>query len=656
MLGTLALLLAVACSRPMPVGGALLGETDSGGLDADTDPVDVGRSLIPEGWLNMLLVNDVVLDPIRGVAWAAGTETDTLARIHLATGEILDWYALPDLLPSSPLMAVDGLGVVWMIRKYGEHALVRLDPETGEVSGLDNEGRIYSQAVGLPRGGLLLGSNDDSTHFLERRDADGALVAEVEVPGAVTALLALDKGRSHALSLSVSDSDTPIWTVDSESLESTWSCEAPMSGESMARLEDGSFVLVRSTRIGVAHCDAREDPVLEVGTDNKDVFAGDVGFLVLDRVGQDDLAGLNWSLARRFSADLVEAGRPFVTGKHAGFGDIDPATGLLWVNSEGTASVGVFEPVEGLRDQEIRVGTHVENVIPDPESPGRVYYTGRLSQSVGTLDLESGEFLESPERTGWWRSPVLRDDGLWVIDHLTADLHRFDPESMELLERIDVPVPENSSLLFGHLLWHAERGTWFLTHGITNQLLELEDATGRVLGAWALPRATDPSSYESGVLGLARAGDLLAVYNSHEGAIVLVDPSKPDLVATRLLDRAHLTQREYSPTPELLYVSEDASLIFVGGLAFDATTLEARVEQSLPVDRVLGELEPGVFLGWRVVDDTILRLGEGGEILGRQALQASYCGDPFPRHVPAWGAKVLYIRTDLAELHLVDAP
>lgn len=656
------LLFTVACHQKYPAkddsGDLETGVHDTSDDTGEEDPwpeEDFGWSLLAKGQANLLLTYDVALDPLRRRGFAIGLETDTIAAFDLDSGEILRWYDLGERRLGLPMLSVDGLGVLWIVGNTAR-PLVRLDPETGELDFLDAEGRILNGVEGLPEGGVFVTGREAESFVMTRWEADGTPGPVVEIPGNATSTHRYEGGTRVALSVFVDERDQRLLEVDPSSLEILRECPAPLAGDALVRLAEGRYVLSQPSGLAAVSCDGSADLNLTTGLNNKDLFAVGDEVIVLDRLGEAGTESELWSVARRFSAELVQRGDPFVTGKYSGYGEQDSSTGTLWLASEGTTEVRAYDLERGDLEQRLRLGTHIEALAHDPDHVGRIYFAGRLTGSVGWLDLASGEHQESAETLGWPRSPVIVGKDLWVVDHLSSDLHILDPETLALRETLDLDLPANATLFFDTLAYHAERGTWFLAQGDTRTVVEIDPEDGALLGRWELEGEEPSTPFDTAVFDLAITEDAVFAYHSWDGTLARLDLEAPgSLEETQLVEDVR-DELGYSAAPLLLYASRDSTLLYVGGLAFDAASLEPEPTLDRAVDRMLAQTEGGDWIGWQDSPPRVLRLDSEGRSMGSADMVGYFCGDPAPILVSELGERLVYIRLDQGEVRAMKLP
>ena len=376
-------------------------------------------------------------------------------------------------------------------------------------------------------------------------------------------------------------------------LASAASCSVPVEAHEVLPLSGDLILLTGGEASWTSACLSGGEALVstqEVGTDDSQAFLLDDGLLILDRVGEEALDGRAWAVARWMDEELSVTDTR-VTGKHSGYGQVDPATGLLWMNSEGTTEVLAMDPASGDIEARVQLGTHVEHALPDPDRPGRAWLTGRLSNTVGLLDLRQPELVTSHQDLTWPGAPVLDEaDRLWMLELLSSTLVELDPSSLEVLQRHETGLGENATLTFDDLLRHPDRGSFFVSNGGTGGVAELSPE-GLVLGSWAFPElaATDPQAVGELELHLAADGAVLLI-QTDKLVLGRLDPDGGSRLRPLVGDEVVLLE---SGIARGLATSE--GLLYVGRLAFDQD-LERRSAKDLEGWYAVAETDQGLLV------------------------------------------------------------
>jgi len=629
----LALLLVSACQ-----------EEDDDTVVPPDKPQAMEHYLLDEGEPNHLLPLYVDVDVESRRAWCLSRLLGTVAQVDLDAAELIRILPRYESTSSALRLKGDGPDVVWQLRS-GPPPLLRIEADTGHMRAVD---------VGLS------GATD-----LLRLDEDRLLVTG-EIEGGSNALLVLDALLEVAQTEEVEATPLQLEMAgdgafgvlmqggrvdvrDAETLELLRTCTSPFLGHTvgntLASLPDGNFVITQDTSVGLVRCDD-DDPVeIDEGTENWDVLTDGDEVIVLDRIGGDEP---NWGEMRRYDADLDLVGDATPTGKNSGYGGLDGD--LVWMNSEGSSDLWAIHADTGDLVHRVQTGLHVESLAADPDRPGRVYASGRLSDLLMWVDMDTGDTLTAEIDFHWPVVPVVADGKLWVLDQLDADLHALDLETLESLGAYDLGLSTNVSLTLSDMALHADRGTLFVTHGWDNQLVEVDPADGAVVGRWDLGGEVLDKD-ESGRLEVLVGPSEVLTVRSADGRVTRIDPDQADAV-----DTAAPVAEQIPQQTRLQYaaLSEDGTLLYIGPYAIDTATLEHDVDRDVGWTFAAGQYD-GTWIAWRADDVSILTVDADGVITsvapteivaGAQAPEFHYVGE--------WEQRLLF--TDLRRAGILAWP
>lgn len=563
---------------------------------------------------NHALPFEVALDPARRRAYVSALATATVAVVDLDAAAVTDVLVLGGDALVTPDLVVDGLGWLWVLSS-GERPLIRVDPDDGER---DEPWVAFSQAkAALPRptGGLLLLAGDGAGDAsLWRLDANGTPLGLASV-GPATGLVAVDDTRVGVLAI-----DT-MTVLDRETLEIVGTCALPFAAVRGAALPDGTVVVADDTRVGLAGCDGAMAVAWDVGTENKDVVVWGDGALILDRIG-DDTRGddPNLGVVHAADGDGVEVAR-WVSGKNTGFGAIDPETGWMWGNSEGTNELLAWDPDSGEPRAAVRLGAFVDGVAIDPDGGGVAYATGRVADTVVRIDGEALSALTL--EVHWPYSPVpdVTRDVVWVLDQTRTVAYGLDRADLSVRRVLDPGLGANKTLTFSTLVVHPRDGDLYVAHAPSDTLVRLDPDSGAELQRWALGGAYTDDPDQVGELSVRVDGPDGSVFvaRSHDGRLQRIVPGD-DAIATT-----------YGAPPDdgaydidFARVFPDLGRVWLWGLAFDATTLARVPEDDRDVSRMLGPF-PGKGGHALAIDSDrreIVHLGRDGGVRGRTGFAA----------------------------------
>jgi hypothetical protein len=392
----------------------------------------------------------------------------------------------------------------------------------------------------------------------------------------------------------------------------------------MAQLEGGDWAISQETRLSLLRCPSGEWSQLEVGRENRSAIAlPGGGFASLDRIGADGTHDPNWGLLRRYTSELSRVGEVWPTGKNSGYGALDPETGLVWMNSEGTAELWAMEPESGALVHRVRLGEHIESVAVEEEGR-QIWFSGRLSNLHGRIDLDSGELRRVSDLITWPVAPVMAEGWLYLLDQLNSTLHRVDPQSLEVAERWELGLSVNTLLTLSDMAWSPERGTLLIAQAADDLLLEFDPAEGRELARWELagPAISEPDM--AGRVEVVPLGDAAVVVRSTDGALSRVDLESGDVLGGDLPDGGIAALRS-AHLLDATCLSEDGSRLWVGRFALDPADLGLLWELESGVDLILHDAGEGELLAWRDQPDSLVVLDAEGAILRGRELP----DDPF---------------------------
>lgn len=538
----------------------------------------------------------------------------------------LDWSAVIAMVPIGPRplvypdVAVDELGAAW-ITSFGHPPLIRLDPDTGERAFPESGLSLARRVVAVPGGGaVVLGVDRDDRSVLVRHAADGSVGAEVPMDVDGLGLVPLAGEQVGVLVATAGSGAMEIHDLDT--LDLSASCEVGFPASRGAQLADGAVLVTSRTMVGRAGCGGEPALTWVSGIENQDVVAlGDGSALVLDRIGADDP---NLGVARRWGRDgpLDEAG--FATAKNTGYGALDPATGRVWANSEGTSDVVWLDPDAGAVAGDLRTGTHLDGLALDPETEGGLVLSGRLSDSI--LRLEVFHDAVRTDEVPWPFSPVVDPERgrVWVLSQTTAAVHGLELDTLATRERYPTGDPPNGLLTFGGLALHPERRTLLVAESAADALIEIDPSSGEERGRWPLggPPVVDPDLIGQLALHPLPGGDAALVCRTTDGRIQRVDLAS-DEVRTAWLDAVELAGLGEGNAVDSVAHLPDAGLIYVGGIAFDTASLDRRPDADRDVLRIVGP-DPTDTGGAVIAVDPggrrLLRLGPEGDLLGELTL------------------------------------
>ena len=534
---------------------------------------------------NNLQPFEVAIDPTARLVYLTALGTPTVAVVDVDTATLVGMIPLGGSAVTRPDLAADADGNVWVVgeKGFGAMRVTRTSLDRFE-SDLLIEG---DAALPAPGGGMLLtgqagpGVTWADGPVLVSVGPDGTFQVGEALPDGAPALIAIDGGARVGVILRTG----MLEVRDASTLALEETCEMPFAAQRGAQLDGGAIVVSDDTHIGVVPCRGAEGWATELGVENKDVISLGDSALVLDRIGDGDWDP-NLGVAWRVTATGVEPRPAFETAKNTGYGALDPQTGLLWVNSEGTGEVWAIDPTTGEVQAEVRTGLFVDGLAVSPSQAGRHYVTGRLTDTVLRID-SGGLSLDMSDQVRWPWSPVIDEERglLWLLSQTSGDVHAFDLETLDWVDSIETRLGANPLLTFSGLGLDPHTGDLWLADSSTDQLLRISPDDGGVTRRRNLggPLITDPDSIGELAVMVDAEGDVL-VARSNDGRVVRYITDHD----TSYLGWVDMDALEDVSEVDFARLDAERRVVWIGGAAVDATTLQRRDDLDLAVERVIG--------------------------------------------------------------------
>lgn len=611
-------------------------------------PEEILVHLLPDPGPNLLLPMHMAVDSAHRRAWIVSLVASVVAEIDLDSGTWLGNYAYGEGAPSKPLLETDGDGYLWVSGNEA-NPLYRIEPETHTVEVVHVPGRGLNQVVGRAAGGVYgLTVNARGVGQLAEVNADLSYRL-TDLPGVATALAWVHEPDILAVAMLEERGQFVVQLYNPATMESVGHCGAPESPYDMLPLPGSRLAASFSHSVGVLDYDGNESILLNQGSDLKELLPVTDGFVVMDRLGDETAAGLNWGIGRVYNAELELIGS-YTTAKHTGYGDLDTVTGLAWANSEGTDEIVAFNPENGAFAHRVEVGTHLEDQAWSPLYPDDVWYSGRLSRTLARIHYPDGTVERLPDFGGWPVSPVFRNGELWFVDQLTQDLWVVDGATMEVLAHHDLDLPDNPLLTFDSMVYDSTRDQFYLSDSYQNLLLVV-GTDGVEKARWPLPGTPISDLTLTGRVQVGRMGDSVIVLRTTDGLLSKVDPEK-GVVAQVSLSAAEMDSFRDITVPAPLFFPKEGSCFYAGTVAFDAATLERCDRPVLPVAQLIGEVD-GQYVGWG--DGKVALLDADMGVVKRQSMEEGDLLAPVPLYIPDLH-RLSYWNSDVAEVHYQQFP
>ncbi len=573
-------------------------------------PERIEMSLNQTGFLEHLLPTAMAVDTNNGLGFSVSLSMSTLSMFDMNTGVLLDVVDL-DYQPAYPRISVDGEGTLWLSNSRNDAGFGYV-PTTQEVVELPSGFVKTNDVLGLPGGGAVyVGVLADGSSVVRAVGGDGHQVAQGLYEDELLRTVVVANDGIGVLAVSP-DGAARVVVLGPGNLEELSVCEGLRGGSFMVQLPDESWLVSDTNALFHSDCQGGTTTVT-VGNENHQVFVINDEIVLLDRIGDPDIAGESWGVMRYLSLDLEVQPEVHSVGKNSGFGGYDHRLDQLWMNSEGTGEVWAIEVSTGTINHRLRLGTHLDQMAIDPAQEHVVWVAGRLSSSVIRADLSTGERVSSYNEIDWPVGPVFAEGSLWVLDGLSTDIFQLNPETLEIDRVIDLSLPENPLLAISDMAWSEARGSLFLSHGATNRLYEVDPVAGEVVNSWGLAGELITDTEDVGLVEVFVDGDSVYVARLTDGELTRVDPDVTDSVITGKIDSAELLELS-GLSWDLLFV--EGENLFFGPFALDTIGLRRTPENDVAATHIIGRGVNGRY-GWNRDWGQLMLLNEaGGSVVG----------------------------------------
>jgi len=567
-------------------------------------------SLNKTGFLDHLLPTGLAVDTANGLGFSVSLSMPTLSVFDMNNGTLLDVVDL-EYQPAYPRISVDGGGTVWLSNSRNDAGFGYV-PSTQEFIQPPTGFAKTNDVLGLPGGGAVyVGVLADGSSVVRSIGSDGHLVAQGLYPDELLRTVVVANDGIGVLAVSP-DGGARVLVLGPGDLQELSVCEGLRGGSFMVQLPDESWVVSDTEAIFHSDC-AGNTSTVTIGNENHQVFVIDDEIVLLDRIGDLDVAGASWAVTRHLSLDLEVKPEVYSVGKNSGFGGYDHRLEQLWMNSEGTGEVWAVDVSTGDVNHRLRLGTHLDQMAIDPAQEDVVWVTGRLSSSVVRVDMSTGEQVSSYNEIDWPVGPVIAEGSLWVVDGLSSNIYQLNPDNLEIDRVIEMSLPENPLLAISHMGWSEARGSLFLSHGGTNSLYEIAPSTGTIVNSWPLAGELITDTELAGLVEVFVDGDYVYVARLFDGEITRVDPEVPDSVVTGKLSSSDLLELA-GLSWDLLFVEGDT--LFFGPFAFESAGLRRTPENDVAATHIIGRGEHGRY-GWSSEWGQLMLLSdEGASVTG----------------------------------------
>ena len=257
-----------------------------------------------------------------------------------------------------------------------------------------------------------------------------------------------------------------------------------------------------------------------------------------------------------------------------GFG-IDEQTGKMYVGDTGDSYVDIFDLATGTRTQRIDTATSIED-IAIRASDGAVVVRNRLGGGDSLLLVKDGAVSAAPS-PGNWPCKTLLDDRQGVVyslSHYDSSIAAFDFASLASRAKIDLGVAKLRTDGLSTMAFDSQARKLYAA------LPELAQIVSVDLGSQRPEAKVTVAGFDAKTDG---PGLMQVAVNSKLGRVYLFSaPQKKVLV----YDRALTLLRELDLSAgykaaiggdplDLLFSDDDAGILYVGSLAYDAEARES---------------------------------------------------------------------------------
>lgn len=525
---------------------------------SDEDSACIALAEDPDA-VNFVQPYDVYVDSAHRRVWGTALGTASLAEIDADTFVAGETIRLGETALERPQVIADLAGVAW-IGSTSQPSLYRWDATLAQLTTstpLDAVGALLPR----PGGGLVVFGLLDAVHTIALIDADGTVGITQTVPG-VKGIAALHDG----VLLLGEAGEVRGW----DDLALLRGCPLPFAAQHGAELADHAVVISDDDRIGYSTCSTSMQ--WTTGVEAKEITPFQAGALVLDRIGPEDP---NLGMAWLVTSEGVTP--DFQTAKNTGFGGIDPVTGLLWGNSEGTAEITAFDPNSGEEVVANKLGTFVDGLAPDPDEPGVMIATGRLSDTVERV--VDGVVTARTDLVHWPYSPAIDDTRgmVWMVRQTDGTVIGLDATTLGPVTEIDLGFAPNPLLTFSTLTYDRSRDLLFLAESYSDTLVIVDPGNRAEIARWSLggPVITDPDAIGELTVRVDHISGYVLVGRTNDGRIVRVDPVSGEALTTDFTtDATPPSERQINS----LHTFPEHGVFFMGGHGFDTRTLVREIK------------------------------------------------------------------------------
>jgi len=620
----------------------------------------IALTLLENGWKNHMMPNNVYVDEANGLVYNSAFMSGSVAQIDADTGELLEMFDLGAFEHTNPHVVVDDQGIVWVSSNSPLTPLLRLDPSDGGLVLPEVGGRPTYSITPRPGGGVVIS---------QREGDDGALVAVNAAGDGVdaenlldTALLDVegvgDGSELAVLTLAPKGSRITIYDWDTLEPDLDSSCDVGIQGSQVVKGPEGRFVVMNATQITTPGCDGGDVAIEEFGFLATEIVSTPHGLIALERHGDEQFNdGALYGLAFRYSENPLTLEGVTSTGHNTGYGDYDSVHDRIWINSEGEGALWGLDPVTGELERRTRMAEHAETILVDQDDPNTLIVGGRLSYFVGRADLLGGTYERSDDQAYWPMGMTQIGRKVYYFDQIYSKIRAYDIDTLELEVDWDLPSTVlNEIHTFGGLVYNPTRDSFFVGYSKGSMVIEVDAQTGEELQTW--PLAGHPiSPTDHGVLELFMVGERVYCVMSTTTQVTVIDPDQATIVAETALEGGELATIGTNNIYLLSYLSEDQSVLYLGGYAHEAETLARLPELDREVTAMVGQYGAAgeVWIGWDADNSKAIFMDtDGFEIhqLDLERDEPDEDGHPDFAVDEHWGGRFIYTDMSSATIHV----
>jgi hypothetical protein len=340
------------------------------------------------------------------------------------------------------------------------------------------------------------------------------------------------------------------------------------------------------------------------------------------------------------------------TGQNAGYGRLHEGTNTLWINGEDQGEVIGIDLSTEEAVHRVKVATHIEYAVADPDDPSVLYLTGRLSHLAGRVDLRDGVLENATGARSYWPiAPVVVDRDVWYYEQTRTELRSVNMDTLVHNPAIDTDRDDNELHTFGGMAHHPGRDSFFSANSKTFEVFEVDRASGKELNAWRLAGpAIQPTDH--GIVEVREHNGLIYATQSLSSVVTVIDPDQPVHILEAQLSDTEVASFSQKTTYQISFIDRAANIFYVSGFALDLDTLERRSDRDLDIDAVVGTLASGHLIGWRPYDSACVVFDPELNEVASIPIDQGDAGKPLFLVDDNWGGRLITSNMSSATLYV----